>query len=118
MERFRNLSSAAHGQFKEKGIGGMTSGMRADSGLMKLDGGGLLITGEASSQVVKSLLDDECKEKTCMQGRVMEKSWMNSLGFMDLMVPSKTIQSLVETRATHNFMMTQVEKEVGLMIFP
>ena len=50
--------------------------------------------------------------------KVMEKSWMNSLGFVDLMVHGKTIQALVDTRATHNFMMTRLAKEVGLMIFP
>ena len=45
------------------------------------------------------------------------KSWMNSLGFVDLMVHGKTIQALVDTGATHNFMTTRLEKEVGLMIF-
>jgi len=53
-----------------------------------------------------------------MQGKVIEKSWMNNLGFIDLMVHGKTIQALVDTGATHNFMMTRLEKEVGLMIFP
>ena len=48
----------------------------------------------------------------------MEKSWINSLRFMDLMVHGKTIQALVDTGATHNFMMTWLAKEVGLMIFP
>ena len=42
--------------------------------------------------------------------KVMEKSWMNSLGFMDLMVHSKTIQALVDTGATHNFVKTRLEK--------
>eukprot|EP00253_Pinus_taeda_P023421 PITA_23421 len=48
----------------------------------------------------------------------MEKSWMNNLGFVDLMVHGKTIQALVDTGATHNFMTTRLAKEVGLMIFP
>jgi len=48
----------------------------------------------------------------------MEKSWINSLGFMDLMVHGSTIQALVDTGSTHNFMMTLLAKEVGLMIFP
>ena len=43
---------------------------------------------------------------------------MNSMGFVDLMVHGKTIQALVDTRATHNFMTTRLAKEVGLMIFP
>eukprot|EP00253_Pinus_taeda_P034045 PITA_34045 len=53
-----------------------------------------------------------------MQFEVMEKkSWMHSLGFVDLVVHGKTIQALVDTGATHNFMMTWLAKEVGLMIF-
>ena len=93
------LGGAAPGQFNEKIIGGVAGGIRA------------------GSQVVKSLLDKR-KEQTCMQGKVMEKSWMNSLGFVDLMVHGKTIQALVDTGATHNFMMTRLAKAIGLMIFP
>eukprot|EP00253_Pinus_taeda_P002951 PITA_02951 len=48
----------------------------------------------------------------------MEKSWMNSLGFVDLMVRGKTIQALVDTGATHNFMMTRLVREVILTILP
>jgi len=48
----------------------------------------------------------------------MEKSWMNSQGFVDLMVHGKTIQALVDTGATHNFMMTRLAKEAGLTITP
>ena len=48
----------------------------------------------------------------------MEKSWINSLGFMDLMVHGKTIQALVDTGATHNFMTTRLAKEAGLTITP
>jgi len=99
MENVGYLGSAAPSQFNEKRIGGVTGGIRA------------------GSQVVKLLLDER-REQTCMQGKVMEKSWMNSLGFMDLMVHGKTIQALVDTGATHNFMMAWLAKEVGLMIFP
>lgn len=54
-----------------------------------------------------------------MQSNFMEKkSWIHSLGFVDLVVHGKTIQALVNTGATHNFMMTRLAKEVGLMIFP
>eukprot|EP00253_Pinus_taeda_P035450 PITA_35450 len=45
----------------------------------------------------------------------MEKSWMNSLGFVDLMVWGKTIQALVDTGATHNFMTTRLANEIGLL---
>lgn len=110
MENVCYLGGAAPDQFREKRIGGVTGGISTNSGLMELD--------EADSQVVKLLLDDGCKEQTCMHGRVMEKSWMNSLGFMDLMVHGKTIQVVVDWGATHNFMMTRLAKEVGLMIFP
>eukprot|EP00253_Pinus_taeda_P017999 PITA_17999 len=48
----------------------------------------------------------------------MEKSWINSLGFVDLMVHGKTIQALVDMGATHNLMTIRLAKEVGLMIFP
>lgn len=48
----------------------------------------------------------------------MEKSWINSLGFVDLVFYGKTIQAMVEMRATHNFMITWLEREVGMMIFP
>ena len=58
-----------------------------------------------------------CREQTCMQGKVMEKSWINSLGFMELVVHGKTIQALVDTGATHNFMMKRLAREVGRMIF-
>ena len=73
------------------------------------------MTGEADSRLKKL---DECKEQTCMQGQVMEKSWINSLGFMDLVVHGKTIQALVDMVAPHNFMMTWLVREVGLMIVP
>ena len=53
-----------------------------------------------------------------MQSQVREKSWIHSLGFVDLVVHGKTIQELVDTGATHNFMMTRLAKEVGLNIFP
>eukprot|EP00253_Pinus_taeda_P030905 PITA_30905 len=48
----------------------------------------------------------------------MEKSWMNSLGFIDLVVHGKTTQALVDTRATHHFMMTRLARAVGLSILP
>jgi len=102
MEDVNYLGGAAPGQFNEKIIGGVTGGIRA----------GLLMTGEADSGLKKL---DERREQTCMQGKVMEKSWMNSLSFVDLMVHGKTIQVLVDMGATHKFMMTI---EVGLMIFP
>ena len=73
------------------------------------------MTGEADSGLKKL---NGSREQTCMQGKVMEKSWINSLGFVDLMVHGKTIQALVDTGATHNFMMTRLAKKVGLMIFP
>ena len=134
MEQVINLGGAAPGQFMEKRIGGvtggirvgsqvvkplldeadthlhfMTGGIRADPGverldgakvahdegdMVELDGAGLLMTGEAD--------------------KVMEKSWMNSLGFVDLMVHGKTIQALVDTGATHNFMTTRLAKDAGL----
>jgi len=100
MENVGYLGGVAPGQLKEKGVGGMTGGIRA------------------SSQMVNSLLDDERSEQVCMKGQVMEKSWMNSLGFVDLMVRGKTIPALVDTGATHNFMMTWLAREVGLMILP
>jgi len=104
MDKVINLGGAAPDQFNEKRIGGMTVGIRAGSQMVKP----LLMTGEADSGLKK--LDE--------QGRVMEKSWMNSLGFVDLMVHGKTIQDLVDTGAIHNFMTTRLAKEVGLMIFP
>jgi len=48
----------------------------------------------------------------------MEKSWIHSLGFIDLVVHGKAIQALVDKGATHNFMTTRLAREVGLMIFP
>eukprot|EP00253_Pinus_taeda_P008914 PITA_08914 len=48
----------------------------------------------------------------------MEKSWMNSLGFVDLVVHGKTTQALMDTRATHHFMMTRLARAVGLSILP
>ena len=89
MEHVNYLAGAARLLINEKRIGGMIGGIRGT-----------------------------CREQTCMQGKVMEKSWMNSLGFVDLMVHGKTIQALVDMGASHNFMMTRLAKEVGLMIFP
>ncbi len=43
---------------------------------------------------------------------------MKCLGFVDLMVRGKTIPAIVDTGATHNFMMTWLEREVGLTILP
>ena len=40
MDKVINLGGAAPDQFKEKRIGGVTGGIRADSGLMKLIQGG------------------------------------------------------------------------------
>jgi len=100
MENFGYLGDATPDKLKEKRIGGVTGVIRA------------------GSQMVKPLLDDERSEWVCMQGEVMEKSWMNSLGFVDLMVRGKTIQALVDTGATHSFMMTRLGKEVRLMILP
>eukprot|EP00253_Pinus_taeda_P020036 PITA_20036 len=48
----------------------------------------------------------------------MEKAWMNSLWFVDLVVHGKTTQVLVDTRATHNFMTTRLARAVGLTILP
>jgi hypothetical protein len=98
MEMVGCLGGAAPAQLKKKRVGGMTGGIRADSGLKRLD--------------------DKRRERICMQGQVMEKSWMNSLGFVDLMVRGKTTQALVDTRATHNFMTTRFAREVGLTILP
>ena len=78
----------------------MIGGIRAYSGM-----------NEAAVEV-----DDKRRERKCMQ--VMEKSWMNSLGFVDLVVHGKTTQSLVDTGATHNFMMTWLARAVGLTILP
>lgn len=110
MDKVIKLGGAAPGQFKEKIIGGMIGGIKVGSQVVKplRDGAGLLMIGEVDSRLKK--LDE--------QGRVMEKSWMNSLGFIDLIVHGKTIQALVDTGATHNFMTTRLAKEAGLMISP
>ena len=131
MEHVNNLGGAAPGQFNEKRIGGVTVGIReadpvigaatqlhrsevgiragskgvesavrSKGDMGKLDRAGLLMIGEADAD------------------KVMEKSWMNSQGFVDLMVHGKTIQALVDTGATHNFMMTRLAKEAGLTITP
>eukprot|EP00253_Pinus_taeda_P026665 PITA_26665 len=50
--------------------------------------------------------------------KTMEKAWVNSLGFVDLVVHGKTTQALVDTGATHNFMTTGLARAVGLTILP
>ena len=62
MEMVGFLGGAAPDQLKKKRFGGVTGGIRADSGLKRLD--------------------DKRRERICMQGQVMKKSWMNSLGFV------------------------------------
>ena len=111
---------------------GMTIGIRADSGLKRLDEKliptltvGIRVVDlciEAATQLHRSEVgirakvarDEDEMVKPDRAGllmigeadKVMEKSWMNSLGFVDLMVHGKTIQALVDTGATHNFMTT------------
>lgn len=115
MDKVINLGSATPGQFKEKSIGAVTGGIRAGSRRVKP------VYDEDDTHlhfVTGGIRADSGLKKLDEQGRVMEKSWMNSLSFVDLMVHGKTIQALVDTGATHNFMTTWLAKEVGLMIFP
>ena len=107
METVSRLGGAAPAQLKKKRVGGVTGGIREGSSMVEA-------TVEADLGLKK--LDDKRREWKCMQ--VMEKSWMNSLGFVDLMVHGKTTRALMDTGATHNFMTTRLAKEVGLMIFP
>lgn len=51
-------------------------------------------------------------------GKAMDKTWRNRLGFVDLVIHGKTIQALVDTGATHNFMTTRLAKEAGLTMTP
>ena len=96
MEYLNNLGGAAPSQFNEKRIGGMTVGIRAADPDI-----------EAATQLHRSEVGIEAKvtrdegdmvkpdrARFLMTGevnKVMEKSWMNSLGFVDLMVHGKTI---------------------------
>ena len=49
-------------------------------------------------------------------GKTKYKVMKNSLGYIDLMVYGETIQALVDTGATHNFMTTRLAKETGLEV--
>lgn len=60
----------------------------------------------------------DCRDQKCMQSKVMEKSWNHSFGFVDLVGHGKTIQALVDTGSTHNFMTTRLARQFGLKIFP
>jgi len=55
-----------------------------------------------------------------MQEGILEqnKCWLQSLGFLGLDIHGKTVQDLLDTDVTHNFMTIGIEKEVGLHIFP
>lgn len=114
MEHLNNLGGAAPGQFKEKRIGGVTGGIRVgsqgveatthlyqskcgirvDPGLEKLDKAGSQVVEAAERSEGEMVKPD--RVGLLMTGesdadKVMEKSWMNSLGFVDLVVHGKTI---------------------------
>ena len=59
-----------------------------------------------------------CNNRVCMQSEVSYKTWLHSLGFLDLDILGKKVQALMDTGATHNFMTTNVAKEVGLQLLP
>lgn len=47
-----------------------------------------------------------------------KKCWLHNLGFLHLKIHGKTIQALVDTSATHNFMTIWLGKVVGMYIVP
>ena len=111
MNKVVNLGGAAPAQLNEKRIGGVKGGIRAaDPGredathLHRSEGGIRAKVARDEDEMVKP--DRAGLLMTSEADKVMEKSWINSLGFVDLMVHGKTIQALVDTGATHNFMTT------------
>jgi len=90
-----HLTGATRSPIWEKRIRAMTDGIRAST-------------------------TENCRDPICTQFEAFEqkKYWMHSLGFLDLEVYGKSIQDLVDTGATHNLMMTRLEREVGMNIFP